>query len=101
MSPVTVGRSRPSPPGCSPRAPVSLRSRPATPNPSPCRQSATAKASLVADRRPSLRPLLLDMRRRAPTFRRQVMRLVGQPDLVVTVGVWHMPTAGASGPVLA
>jgi hypothetical protein len=48
-------------------------------------------SSLVVD--PRLRLLILDMRRRAPTFRRQVARLVDQPGLVVTVGVWPFPKA--------
>ena len=50
-------------------------------------------SSLVID--PKLRPLILDMLRRAPTFRRQLMRLVGQPDLVVTVAWQSRPTDGA------
>jgi hypothetical protein len=48
-------------------------------------------SSWVVDSR--LRLLILDMRRRAPTFRRQVARLVQQSDLVVTVGVWQFGKA--------
>jgi hypothetical protein len=52
-------------------------------------------ASLIVD--PRLRLLILDMRRRAPTFRRQIVRLVDQPGLVVTVGVWHFHKAEGVG----
>lgn len=46
------------------------------------------RSSLVVD--PRLRFLILDMRRRAPTFRRQVARLANQPRLVVTLVVWQL-----------
>ncbi len=39
---------------------------------------------------PHLRPVVLDMCRRAPTFRRQLARIAEEPDLVVTIDVWRV-----------
>ena len=38
---------------------------------------------------PHLRPVMVDMCRRAPTFRRQLARIAEEPGLVVTIAVWH------------
>lgn len=45
---------------------------------------------------PALRPVVADMCRRAPTFRRQVVRLAQMPDLVVTVATGLFPLDGRS-----
>ena len=38
---------------------------------------------------PRLRPTVLEMCRRAPTFRRQLARVAEEPGLVVTIDVWR------------
>ena len=43
---------------------------------------------------PRLRPVVIDMCRRAPTFRRQVVRLAHQQGLVVTVEPGFFPITG-------
>ncbi len=43
---------------------------------------------------PVLRPVVIDMCRRSPTFRRQVIRLARQPGLDVRLQPGHFPTFG-------
>jgi hypothetical protein len=43
---------------------------------------------------PALRPVVVDMCRRAPTFRRQVARIAGQSGLEVTIAAGLFPATG-------
>lgn len=59
--------------------------------------SPSAHCEALAERlriAPVLRPVVIDMCQRAPTFRRQVVRIAGQPGLDVTISPGLFPSTG-------
>jgi hypothetical protein len=54
-------------------------------------QCAPSPPNLQVERR--LQPIVHEMWHRSPTFRRQVMRLTGEPGLVVTISIWRLETS--------
>jgi hypothetical protein len=57
----------------------------------PIQRCAPSPPNLQVERR--LQPIVHEMWHRSPTFRRQVMRLTREPDLVVTIAVWRQGTS--------